>query len=192
VSDIAGSVSERITIVVVEGDETGQDRAVSEFAFRTAARMSARVYGGPKWTVSPIYEGMLKEELDAAAARHPDMSPRHCARRHEKLKGESGYELGPRHRPVSVRCLPYSYEHMFQSSTKRLRAWLSVLDDVLGDPPLETTPHPHRRQLRCRHERRGGSVPARPAHCLSPVRADSDKLERGHVERDKVERARVM
>jgi isocitrate/isopropylmalate dehydrogenase len=31
------------------------------------------VYGGPKWTVSPIYEGMLKEELDAAAERHPDI-----------------------------------------------------------------------------------------------------------------------
>jgi isocitrate dehydrogenase (NAD+) len=46
-------------------------RAVAEYAFRTAARMGARVYGGPKWTVSPTYEGMLKEELDAAAARHP-------------------------------------------------------------------------------------------------------------------------
>jgi isocitrate/isopropylmalate dehydrogenase len=31
------------------------------------------VYGGPKWTVSPVYEGMLKEEMDAAAARHPDV-----------------------------------------------------------------------------------------------------------------------
>jgi isocitrate dehydrogenase (NAD+) len=50
-------------------------RAVAEYAFRTAARMGggAKVYGGPKWTVSPVYEGMLKEELDAAAARHPDV-----------------------------------------------------------------------------------------------------------------------
>jgi isocitrate/isopropylmalate dehydrogenase len=48
-------------------------RAVSEFSFRTAARMGARVYGGPKWTVSATYEGMLKEEMDAAAARHPDV-----------------------------------------------------------------------------------------------------------------------
>jgi len=31
------------------------------------------VYGGPKWTVSPVYEGMLKEELDAAAGRHQDV-----------------------------------------------------------------------------------------------------------------------
>jgi isocitrate/isopropylmalate dehydrogenase len=46
-------------------------RAVAEFSFRTAAKMGARVYGGPKWTVSPVYEGMLKEEMDAAAARHP-------------------------------------------------------------------------------------------------------------------------
>jgi isocitrate dehydrogenase (NAD+) len=48
-------------------------RAVAEFAFREAARMGARVYGGPKWTVSPVYEGMLKEEMDAAACRHPDV-----------------------------------------------------------------------------------------------------------------------
>jgi isocitrate dehydrogenase (NAD+) len=48
-------------------------RAVAEYAFRTAETMGARVYGGPKWTVSPVYEGMLKEEMDAAAARHPDV-----------------------------------------------------------------------------------------------------------------------
>jgi isocitrate dehydrogenase (NAD+) len=48
-------------------------RAVAEYAFRTAERMQARVYGGPKWTVSPVYEGMLKEELDAAAARHKEV-----------------------------------------------------------------------------------------------------------------------
>jgi len=48
-------------------------RAVAEYAFRTAEPMGARVYGGPKWTVSPIYEGLLKEEMDAAAGRHPDV-----------------------------------------------------------------------------------------------------------------------
>jgi isocitrate dehydrogenase (NAD+) len=48
-------------------------RIVAEYAFETAKRMHARVYGGPKWTVSPIYEGMLKEEMDAAAERHPDV-----------------------------------------------------------------------------------------------------------------------
>ncbi|MEO8688394.1 MAG: isocitrate/isopropylmalate family dehydrogenase [Solirubrobacteraceae bacterium] len=45
-------------------------RAVAEYAFRTAERTDAVVYGGPKWTVSPVYEGMLKEELDRAAKRH--------------------------------------------------------------------------------------------------------------------------
>jgi isocitrate dehydrogenase (NAD+) len=47
-------------------------RAVAEYAFRTAERIRGRVYGGPKWTVSPVYEGMLKEEMDAAAERHPE------------------------------------------------------------------------------------------------------------------------
>jgi isocitrate/isopropylmalate dehydrogenase len=49
-------------------------RAVSEYAFRTAREMGGRVYGGPKWTVSPVYEGMLKEELDAAAERNPEVA----------------------------------------------------------------------------------------------------------------------
>jgi isocitrate dehydrogenase (NAD+) len=47
--------------------------AVAEFSFRQAERTSAKVFGGPKYTVSPVYEGMLKEEMDAAAARHPDV-----------------------------------------------------------------------------------------------------------------------
>jgi isocitrate dehydrogenase (NAD+) len=33
--------------------------AVAEFSFRQADRMGAKVFGGPKYTVSPIYEGML-------------------------------------------------------------------------------------------------------------------------------------
>ena len=51
-------------------------RAVAEYSFRTADKMGARVYGGPKWTVSPVYEGMLKEEMDGAAARHPEIDYR--------------------------------------------------------------------------------------------------------------------
>jgi isocitrate/isopropylmalate dehydrogenase len=47
--------------------------AVAEFSFRQAERVGAKVFGGPKYTVSPIYEGMLKEEMDEAAARHPDV-----------------------------------------------------------------------------------------------------------------------
>jgi isocitrate dehydrogenase (NAD+) len=48
-------------------------RAVAEFSFRHAERTRAKVFGGPKYTVSPVYEGMLKEEMDAAAERHPDV-----------------------------------------------------------------------------------------------------------------------
>jgi isocitrate/isopropylmalate dehydrogenase len=51
----------------------GTCRAVAEYAFRTAGQIGGCVYGGPKWTVSPVYEGMLKEELDAAAERHGDV-----------------------------------------------------------------------------------------------------------------------
>src|SRR3954462_3082631 len=48
-------------------------RAVAEYSFRTAKKIHGRVYGGPKWTVSPVYEGMLKEEMDAASERFPDV-----------------------------------------------------------------------------------------------------------------------
>src|SRR6266542_2756740 len=48
-------------------------RAVAEFSFRQAELVGAKVFGGPKYTVSPTYEGMLKEEMDAAAERHPDV-----------------------------------------------------------------------------------------------------------------------
>jgi isocitrate dehydrogenase (NAD+) len=48
-------------------------RAVAEFSFRQAEQAGAKVFGGPKYTVSPTYEGLLKEEMDAAAERHPDV-----------------------------------------------------------------------------------------------------------------------
>jgi len=48
-------------------------RSVAEFAFRLAERTGAKVFGGPKYTVSPTYEGMLKEEMDLAAERHADV-----------------------------------------------------------------------------------------------------------------------
>ncbi len=63
-----------------DGDEVAQRteritrsscRAVAEFAFQHAEKTGAKVFGGPKFTVSPVYEGLFKEELDAAAARHP-------------------------------------------------------------------------------------------------------------------------
>ena len=49
-------------------------RYVAEYAFQHAAKTGATVFGGPKYTVSPVYEGMLKEEMDAAALRHPGVT----------------------------------------------------------------------------------------------------------------------
>jgi isocitrate dehydrogenase (NAD+) len=48
-------------------------RIVAEYAFMHARRIEAKVFGGPKFTVSPVYEGMFKEELDEAAKRHPEV-----------------------------------------------------------------------------------------------------------------------
>ncbi len=48
-------------------------RGVSEFAFIQARKMRAKVFGGPKYTVSPVYEGMLKEEMDRAAENNRDV-----------------------------------------------------------------------------------------------------------------------
>lgn len=47
---------------------------VAEYAFLHAKRLGAKVFGGPKFTVSPTYEGMFKEELDLAAQRYPDVA----------------------------------------------------------------------------------------------------------------------
>ncbi len=48
-------------------------RIVADFAFQHALRTGAKVFGGPKYTVSPTYEGLLKEELDAASRRYPEV-----------------------------------------------------------------------------------------------------------------------
>ena len=56
-----------------EAIERSVCRFVAEYAFQHAERVRAKVFGGPKYTVSPVYEGMLKEEMDAAAARHPNV-----------------------------------------------------------------------------------------------------------------------
>ncbi len=48
----------------------GVCRAVADYAFQHAQRNGAKVFGGPKYTVSPVYEGMFKEELDRAAEKY--------------------------------------------------------------------------------------------------------------------------
>lgn len=48
-------------------------RMVAEFAFQQARKMGAKVFGGSKFTVSAIYEGMFKEEMDAASKKYSDV-----------------------------------------------------------------------------------------------------------------------
>jgi hypothetical protein len=79
-------MAEAVKIVVLEGDQTGQELPHREdqpldlpcrrgLLVPDSREDRARACtAAPKWTVSPVYEGMLKEELDAAAARHPDIA----------------------------------------------------------------------------------------------------------------------
>jgi isocitrate dehydrogenase (NAD+) len=48
-------------------------RAVAEYSFLHAEKTGAKVFGGPKYTVSAVYEGLLKEEMDEAAKRYPNV-----------------------------------------------------------------------------------------------------------------------
>jgi hypothetical protein len=74
---------------------------------------------------------------------------------------------------------------MFHSPANRLRAWLNGAGDILGDPDEaldqsheDFLTHPHRRELRWERARRPGAVPARPSHCISPVRSAPDRGDR--------------
>ena len=44
-------------------------RYVAQYAFSHAKKSNGVVFGGPKYTVSPVYEGMLKEEMDCGPPR---------------------------------------------------------------------------------------------------------------------------
>lgn len=75
-------------------------RATAEFAFRLARQMGGVVFGGPKWTVSPTYEGLLKEAMDEAARRHPDVP-------YDPQLIDAAYALliGRATRPLVIPCL---------------------------------------------------------------------------------------
>jgi hypothetical protein len=74
---------------------------------------------------------------------------------------------------------------MFQASKKRLQHLLDVVDDMLVGAPEEhmeiAAPHPHARTVRLRIERRAGTVPPRPAHCLSPIQRPAVQRTRDAV-----------
>jgi hypothetical protein len=61
---------------------------------------------------------------------------------------------------------------MFHKASTPLGRLLSLIDDVLGDSVDEVAPHPHRRDLRWKRQRRPGSIPAPFEHCLTPVRVE--------------------
>ncbi|MFL5863329.1 MAG: hypothetical protein ACJ780_21575 [Solirubrobacteraceae bacterium] len=70
---------------------------------------------------------------------------------------------------------------MFQASIKRIRALMTLVDDVLGDPEPPPHPHPHRRPVQIERQRRAGSVAPRPMHCVSPVRPQPGRAGRDRV-----------
>jgi hypothetical protein len=60
---------------------------------------------------------------------------------------------------------------MFHLTPERLNRLLTLLDDVLGDPPDEAPQHPHRKSLSWHPVRRPGTIAPGSVTCLSPVRA---------------------
>ena len=119
-------------------------RAVAEYSFRTAARIHGRVYGGPKWTVSPVYEGLLKEELDAAAERHPDV-PYHPVLIDATYAGLiSGAADAPLVIPALNRdgdCLSDFVLPMFGSIAGAESVVLSLDDDCVPTAVMAEAPH---------------------------------------------------
>lgn len=75
-------------------------RAAAEFSFILAKQMGALVFGGPKWTVSPTYEGLLKECMDDAAAKYSDVP-------YDPQLIDAAYALifGRATRPLVIPCL---------------------------------------------------------------------------------------
>jgi isocitrate dehydrogenase (NAD+) len=119
-------------------------RAVAEYAFRTAERTQAVVYGGPKWTVSPVYEGMLKEELDAAASRHPDVEYRPVLIDATYAGLISGAAETPLVIPALNRdgdCLSYLVLPMFGSIAGAESVLLAFDDDHEIDVAMAEAPH---------------------------------------------------
>jgi isocitrate/isopropylmalate dehydrogenase len=119
-------------------------RAVAEYAFRTAREMGGRVYGGPKWTVSPVYEGMLKEELDAAAERHAEIAYQPVLIDATYAGLISGAAVGPLVIPALNRdgdCLSDLVMPMFGSIAGAESVLLAFDDDFRTQVAMAEAPH---------------------------------------------------
>ena len=122
-------------------------RMVAEFAFRHAAAAGAKVFGGPKFTVSPVYEGMLKEEMDAAAARHPEVryEPQLIDATYALLLATNGEGMAIPSLNRDGDCLSDLVLQMFGSLAGAESVLLSIGDDweekvVMAEAPHGTAP----------------------------------------------------
>jgi isocitrate/isopropylmalate dehydrogenase len=123
-------------------------RAVAEFSFLYAARTDAKVFGGPKFTVSPVYEGMFKEELDAAADRHPRVryEPQLIDATYALLLNNSGEALVIPALNRDGDCLSDLVLQMFgsiagsESVVLRLDSTISSVRVVMAEAPHGTAP----------------------------------------------------
>jgi hypothetical protein len=67
---------------------------------------------------------------------------------------------------------------MFRTLLQKMSAWAETVDILgsdLAEPGPEPDLHPHRVPVRLELTRRAGSVSARPAVCVSPVRPAPDR-----------------
>jgi isocitrate dehydrogenase (NAD+) len=122
-------------------------RMVAEFAFRHAERSAAMVFGGPKFTVSPVYEGMLKEEMDDAARRHPQVryEPQLIDATYALLLSTSGEAMAIPSLNRDGDCLSDLVLQMFGSIAGAESLLLSFDDDwnetvVMAEAPHGTAP----------------------------------------------------
>jgi isocitrate/isopropylmalate dehydrogenase len=123
--------------------ERGVCRVVAEYSFYHARRTGAKVFGGPKYTVSPIYEGMLKEEMDAAAQRYPDVSyePQLIDATYALLISSAGDALVIPSLNRDGDCLSDLVMQLFGSIAGAESTLMSFTDD--GKPDVVMTEAPH-------------------------------------------------
>lgn len=122
-------------------------RRVCEYAFRHAKEKGAKVFGGPKFTVSPVYEGMFKEEMDRAAKLHPDVpyDPQLIDATYALLLSSSGESLVIPSLNRDGDCLSDLVLQLFGSIAGAESILLSFDDDdqvkvVLAEAPHGTAP----------------------------------------------------
>jgi isocitrate/isopropylmalate dehydrogenase len=121
----------------------GVCRGVSEFAFIQARKMRAKVFGGPKYTVSPVYEGMLKEEMDRAAEKNRDTryDPQLIDATYALLLGTYGEPLVIPTLNRDGDCLSDMVLQMFGSIAGAESLLISLDEDFVAQTIMSEAPH---------------------------------------------------